>query len=149
MEGKKTTAVVKLQITGGQASPAPPVGPVLGQHGVNIMDFCKAFNDQTKDKKGITVPVVLTIYEDRTFSFITKTTPTSELIKKSANIVKGSGVPNREKVGQITREKIREIAKEKMVDLNVKDLDKASKIIEGSAKSMGIEVVEKLQEEKK
>ena len=141
MADKPVKAVVKLQIPAGQATPAPPVGPALGQHGVNIMEFCKAFNDATKGKEG-TIPVVLTIYEDRSFDFIIKTPPTSELIKKAANIVKGSSVPNREKVGKITRKQLEEIAKIKMPDLNTDDLEKAMKIVEGSAKSMGVEIVD-------
>jgi len=141
MADKPVKAVVKLQIPAGKASPAPPVGPALGQHGVNIMEFCKAFNDVTKGKEG-TIPVVLTIYEDRSFDFIIKTPPTSELIKKAANIVKGSSVPNREKVGKITRKQLEEIAKIKMPDLNTDDLEKAMKIVEGSARSMGVEIVD-------
>ena len=141
MADKPIKAVVKLQILAGKATPAPPVGPALGQHGVNIMDFCKAFNDATKGKEG-TVPVVLTIYEDRTFDFIIKTPPTAELIKKYANVVKGSAVPNRDKVGKITRKQIEEIAKIKLPDLNTKDIKKAMKIVEGSARSMGVEIVD-------
>jgi len=141
MADKPIKAVVKLQIPAGKATPAPPVGPALGQHGVNIMDFCKAFNEVTKGKEG-TVPVVLTIYEDRTFSFIIKTPPTAELIKKYANVVKGSAVPNRDKVGKITRKQIEEIAKIKLPDLNTKDIKEAMKIVEGSARSMGVEIVD-------
>ena len=141
MADKPVKAVVKLQIPAGKATPAPPVGPALGQHGVNIMDFCKAFNDATKGKEG-TVPVVLTIYEDRTFDFIIKTPPTAELIKKYANVVKGSAVPNRDKVGKITRKQIEEIAKIKLPDLNTKDIKKAMKIVEGSVRSMGVEIVD-------
>ncbi len=141
MADKPIKAVVKLQIPAGKATPAPPVGPALGQHGVNIMDFCKAFNDATKGKEG-TVPVVLTIYEDRTFDFIIKTPPTAELIKKYANVVKGSAVPNRDKVGKITRKQIEEIAKIKLPDLNTKDIKKAMKIVEGSVRSMGVEIVD-------
>ena len=141
MANKSIKAVVKLQIPAGKATPAPPVGPALGQHGVNIMDFCKAFNDATKGKEG-TVPVVLTIYEDRTFDFIIKTPPTAELIKKYANVIKGSAVPNRDKVGKITRKQIEEIAKIKLPDLNTKDIKKAMKIVEGSARSMGVEIVD-------
>ncbi len=141
MVEKKIKAVVKLQIPAGKATPAPPVGPALGQHGVNIMEFCKAFNEATKGKEG-TVPVVLTIYEDKTFKFIIKTPPTSELIKKYANIVKGSAIPNREKIGKITRKQIEEIAKIKLPDLNTKDIKEAMKIVEGSAKSMGIEIID-------
>ncbi|HDN97959.1 MAG TPA: 50S ribosomal protein L11 [bacterium] len=143
MADKPVKAVVKLQIPAGQATPAPPVGPALGQHGVNIMEFCKAFNEATKDKeKDMILPVVITIYQDRTFDFKIKTPPTSLLLKKAANIVKGSSTPNKEKVGKVTRKQIEEIAKIKLPDLNTKDLKKAMKIIEGSAKSMGIEVVE-------
>jgi len=141
MANKSIKAVVKLQIPAGKATPAPPVGPALGQHGVNIMDFCKAFNDATKGKEG-TVPVVLTIYEDRTFDFIIKTPPTAEIIKKYANVVKGSAVPNRDKVGKITRKQIEEIAKIKLPDLNTKDIKKAMKIVEGSVRSMGVEIVD-------
>lgn len=138
---KNVKVVIKLQIPAGKATPAPPVGPALGQHGVNIMDFCKAFNDATKGKEG-TVPVVLKVYEDRTFDFVIKTPPTSELIKKYASIVKGSGAPNREKVGKITRKQVEEIAKIKLPDLNTKDIQKAMKIVEGSARSLGVEIVD-------
>jgi len=141
MANKPVKALIKLQIPAGAATPAPPVGPALGQHGVNIMDFCKNFNAETKGKEG-TIPVILTVYEDRTFSFITKTPPTSELIKKAANIVKGSGVPNREKVGQIKREQIEEIAKVKMPDLNTRNLASAAKTVEAVARSMGVEIVD-------
>ncbi len=141
MAEKKVKAVVKLQIPAGQANPAPPVGPALGQHGVNIMEFCKAFNADSKGKEG-TLPVILTIYEDRTFKYTIKTPLTSELIKKSINIVKGSGVPNREKVGKITRKQVEEIAKIKTADLNTKDIKAAMKIVEGTARSMGVEVVD-------
>ena len=142
MAEKRVKAVIKLQIPGGQATPAPPVGPALGQHGVNIMDFCKAFNAKTKGKEGSTLPVVLTVYEDSSFKYLIKTPLTSELIKKSINIVKGSGVPNREKVGTITRKQLEEIARIKMSDLNTKDMDKVIKIVEGTARSMGVDVVE-------
>jgi len=142
MADKPVKAIVKLQIQAGSATPAPPVGPALGQHGVNIMDFCKAFNAETKGKEGTIIPVVLTIYEDRNFSFITKTSPTAILLKKAANIVKGSGVPNRDKVGKVTRKQVEEIAKIKMPDLNTKDLKQSVKIVEGSARSLGIEIVE-------
>ncbi|MBN1444722.1 MAG: 50S ribosomal protein L11 [Candidatus Omnitrophica bacterium] len=141
MAEKKVKAVVKLQIPAGQATPAPPVGPALGQHGVNIMEFCKAFNADSKGKEG-TLPVILTVYEDRTFKYIIKTPLTSELIKKSINIVKGSGVPNREKVGKITRKQVEEIAKIKTADLNTRDKKAAMKIVEGTARSMGVEVVD-------
>ncbi len=142
MADKKVKAIVKLQIPAGQATPAPPVGPALGQHGLNMMDFCKAFNAQTKGKEGTTIPVVLTVYEDRTYDFITKTPPTAELIKKALNVVKGSGVPNRDKVGVLNRKQLEEIAKIKMPDLNTGDLDKAVKIIAGSARSMGVDVAD-------
>lgn len=138
---KKVKAIVKLQIPAGQATPAPPVGPALGQHGVNIMEFCKQFNNLTKGKEG-TIPVVLTVYEDRSFTFIIKTPPTSELIKKAVKIVKGSSSTKRENVGKITRKQIEEIAKIKLPDLNTKDLQKAIKIIEGTCKSMGVEIVD-------
>lgn len=141
MAEKKVKAVIKLQIPAGQATPAPPVGPALGQHGVNIMEFCKAFNAETKGKEGI-LPVILTVYEDKTFTYKIKTPLTSELIKKAVNIVKGSGIPNREKVGKITKKQIESIAKIKMPDLNTKDIQKAIKIVEGTAKSMGVEIVE-------
>jgi large subunit ribosomal protein L11 len=142
MVEKKVKAIVKLQIPAGQANPAPPVGPALGQHGVNIMDFCKSFNAETKGKEGSTIPVILTVYEDRSFKYIVKTPLTSELIKKSINIVKGSGVPNREKVGTITRKQLEEIAKIKMPDMNTKNLDQIMKVVEGTARSMGVEVVD-------
>jgi large subunit ribosomal protein L11 len=141
MANKPVKALIKLQIPAGGATPAPPVGPALGQHGVNIMEFCKSFNAETKGKEG-TIPVILTVYEDRSFSFITKTTPTAELIKKAANIVKGSGVPNMEKVGKIKRTQLEEIAKIKMPDLNTRDIDSAVKIVGAVAKSMGVEVVD-------
>ncbi|MDD5600779.1 MAG: 50S ribosomal protein L11 [Actinomycetota bacterium] len=141
MAEKKIKAVVKLQIPAGQATPAPPVGPALGQHGVNIMEFCKAFNADTKGKEG-TLPVILTVYDDKTFKYKIKTPLTSEMIKKAANIVKGSSVPNREKVGKITKKQIETIAKTKMVDLNTKNIQQAIKIVEGTARSMGIDVIE-------
>lgn len=142
MAEKQVKAVVKLQIPAGQATPAPPVGPALGQHGVNIMDFCKSFNAETKGKEGSTIPVILTVYEDRSFKYIVKTPLTSELIKKSINIVKGSGVPNREKVGSITRKQVEEIARIKMPDMNTKDINQIIKVIEGTARSMGVDVVD-------
>ncbi len=142
MAEKQVEAVVKLQIPAGQATPAPPVGPALGQHGVNIMEFCKSFNAETKGKEGFTIPVVLTVYKDRSFKYILKTPLTSELIKKNINIVKGSGVPNREKVGRINRKQIEEIAMIKMADMNTKDVNKIVKIVEGTARSMGVEVVD-------
>jgi len=140
---KKIKTIIKLQIPAGQATPAPPVGPALGQHGLNIGEFCKKFNDATKDKVGNTIPVEITVYEDRTYSFILKTPPASELLKKAAGIEKGSGRPLKEKVGKVTRQQIKEIAKIKMPDLNTDDIEAAAKIIEGTAQQMGIEVVEK------
>ena len=137
---KAILAQVKLQIPAGQANPAPPVGPALGQHGVNIMEFCKAFNEKTANEQGLIIPVVLTVYKDRTFSFITKTPPAAVLIKKAISLEKGSGEPNREKVGEITRQQLEEIAKIKLKDLNARDLDAAVKIIAGTAKSMGVKV---------
>lgn len=137
---KKVAAKIKLQIPAGQANPAPPVGPALGQHGVNIMEFCKAFNAQTADKAGIITPVEITVYEDRSFTFITKTPPASFLLKQAASVDKGSSEPNKNKVAKITRDQVREIAETKMQDLNAHDVDAAIKIIEGTARSMGIEV---------
>jgi large subunit ribosomal protein L11 len=138
---KEVMAMVKLQIPGGQANPSPPVGPALGQHGVNIMEFCKAFNAQTKGQEGTIVPVVATIYTDRSFTFITKSPPAPVLLKKAAGIAKGSAEPNRSRVGEVTRDQVREIAQLKVKDLNSYDLDAAIKTIEGTARSMGIEVV--------
>jgi large subunit ribosomal protein L11 len=137
---KKVLTVIKLQAPAGQASPAPPVGPALGQHGVNIMEFCKAFNAQTQQDSGTIIPVVITVYEDRSFTFITKTPPAAVLIKQAIGLDKGSGEPNRNKVGRISPEQIRQIAEQKMPDLNATDIDAASKIIEGTARSMGVEV---------
>ena len=137
---KKVLTVIKLQAPAGQASPAPPVGPALGQHGVNIMEFVKAFNAQTASQQGTVVPVEITVFEDRSFTFITKTPPAAVLIKQAIGIEKGSGEPNRNKVGRISRAQVREIAEKKMPDLNAHDLDQASKIIEGTARSMGVEV---------
>jgi large subunit ribosomal protein L11 len=139
---KKITAYVKLQIPGGEAKPSPPVGPALGQHGVNIMEFCKAFNAQTQNQQGVIIPVVITIYADRSFTFILKTPPASYLIKKAAGLDKGSAVPNRNKVGKLTKAQIEEIAKTKMPDLNAKDLPGAVQTIMGSARSLGIDVVD-------
>jgi large subunit ribosomal protein L11 len=138
---KKVMAQIKLQVAAGQANPSPPIGPALGQHGVNIMDFCKAFNARTANDEGIITPVVITVYQDRSFSFITKTPPASVLLKKAAKIAKGAGDPKRERIGKVTRQQLEEIAKQKMVDLNANDLDAACNIIAGTAKSMGIEVV--------
>ena len=137
---KKILTLIKLQVPGGAANPAPPVGPALGQHGVNIMEFCKAFNAQTQQEGGTIIPVEITVYEDRSFTFITKTPPAAVLIKQMAGVEKGSGEPNREKVGSITRAQARQIAEKKMPDLNANDLDQATKIIEGTARSMGVEV---------
>jgi large subunit ribosomal protein L11 len=140
--GKNILVEIKLQIPGGQANPAPPVGPALGQHGLNIMDFCKAFNDKTKDQMGTILPVVITVYEDRTFTFIIKTPPASVLVKKALNLEKGSGEPQKDKVGEINRAQLEEIANIKMPDLNANDIDAAVKIIAGTAHSMGVTVVE-------
>jgi large subunit ribosomal protein L11 len=137
---KKVLAVVKLQIPAGQATPAPPVGTALGQHGVNIMEFCRQYNEQTQSQAGQVIPAELTIYEDRSFSFITKQPPAAELIKQAAGVDKGSGEPNREKVGRLSRDQVRRIAEQKMVDLNANDVDAAMKIVEGTARSMGVEV---------
>jgi large subunit ribosomal protein L11 len=137
---KKVKAIIKLHVPGGQANPAPPVGPALGQHGVNIMEFCKSFNEKTKDKAGLIIPVVITVFADRSFSYITKTPPAAVLLKKAAKIAKASGEPNREKVGTITREQLREIAETKIPDLTAADIEAAMRIIEGTARSMGIEV---------
>jgi large subunit ribosomal protein L11 len=139
---KKVIGMVKLQIPGGQANPSPPVGPALGQHGVNIMEFCKAFNAQTKNQEGTIIPVVITIFADRSFSFITKTPPAAVLLKKAAGIVKGSGEPNRNKVGQVTRSQVKEIAQTKLADLNAATVESAVLTIEGTARSMGIEIIE-------
>jgi len=137
---KKVIGQIKLQIPAGQANPSPPVGPALGQQGVNIMEFCKIFNARTAKEQGMIIPVVITVYADRSFSFITKTPPAAILLKKAAGIDKGSGVPNKEKVGMVTKKQVEEIAKIKMEDLNATDLENASRIIEGTARSMGIEV---------
>ncbi|MDL1976761.1 MAG: 50S ribosomal protein L11 [Deltaproteobacteria bacterium] len=137
---KKIIGSIKLQVTAGKANPSPPIGPALGQHGVNIMEFCKAFNARTSDQEGMIIPVVITVYADRSFSFITKTPPASVLLKKAGQIAKGSKEPNREKVGNVTHAQVEEIAKMKLEDLNAHDLDAACRIIEGTARSMGIEV---------
>jgi large subunit ribosomal protein L11 len=138
---KKVMAQVKLQVQAGKANPSPPIGPALGQHGVNIMDFCKAFNARTANEEGMIIPVVITIYQDRSFTFITKTPPASVLLKKAAQIAKGASNPKRDKVGKITRQQLEEIAKLKMVDLNANDLEAACHIVGGTARSMGIEVL--------
>ncbi|MGZ4611643.1 MAG: 50S ribosomal protein L11 [Kineosporiaceae bacterium] len=137
---KKVSAVIKLQIKAGQATPAPPIGPALGQHGVNIMEFCKSYNAQTESQRGNVIPVEITVYEDRSFSFVTKTPPAAELIKKAAGVEKGSGEPNKTKVGRLTAAQVREIARTKLEDLNANDVEQASKIIAGTARSMGITV---------
>jgi len=137
---KKVLTLIKLQVPGGAANPAPPVGPALGQHGVNIMEFCKTSNAQTQDQNGRITPVEITVFEDRSFTFITKTPPAAVLIKEAAGLAKGSPEPNRNKVGRITKDQVRQIAETKLPDLNANDLDQASKIIEGTARSMGVEV---------
>ncbi|HBN95153.1 MAG TPA: 50S ribosomal protein L11 [Firmicutes bacterium] len=137
---KKVSAIIKLQVNAGKANPAPPVGPALGQHGVNIMEFCKTFNERTASQVGMVIPVVITVYEDRTFTFITKTPPASVLIKKAMKIERGSGVPNREKVGTIKRSQVREIAELKMPDLNAASVESAMRMVEGTARSMGVVV---------
>ena len=137
---KKVTAVVKLQVPAGKANPSPPVGPALGQHGVNIMEFCKAFNAQTAAQEGLIIPAVITVYQDRTFTFVTKTPPAAVLLKQAAGIAQASKEPNRVKVGKVTRKQVEDIAKTKMPDLNANTLDAAVRIIEGTARSMGIEV---------
>ena len=137
---KKVKTTVKLYCPAGQANPAPPVGPALGQHGVNIMDFCKQFNEKTRGKEGLTLPAVITIYEDRTFDFIIKTPPTAVLIKRACGLAKASGEPNKTKVGKLSKDQVKQIAEEKMKDLNAKDMSGAVKIIKGTAQSMGIEV---------
>lgn len=140
MAGKKVTAQIKLHVPAGSANPAPPVGPALGQHGVNIMQFCKQFNDQTKGRDGLILPVVISVYEDKSFTFIIKSPPSSVLIKRAANLAKASAVAGKEIIGKINQKQVEEIAKQKMPDLNTKSLDAARKIIAGTARSMGIEV---------
>jgi len=141
---KKIKTLVKLQIPAGGANPAPPVGPALGQHGVNIMDFCKQFNEKTKKMEaGMTIPVVLTVFEDRSFTFITKMPPVSSLIKKAAGLAKGSGVPHKEKVGKLTLAQVEEVAKQKLPDLNTKDIKQAMEMVKGTARSMGVDVLGK------
>lgn len=137
---KKVTGLIKLQINAGAANPAPPIGPALGQHGVNIMEFCKAYNAATEAQRGNVIPVEITVYEDRSFTFILKTPPASELIKKASGVDKGSGTPHTDKVGKLTQEQVREIAEIKMADLNANDVESAAKIISGTARSMGITV---------
>lgn len=137
---KKVVGLIKLQIKAGEANPAPPVGPALGQHGVNIMDFCKAYNAATESQRGQVIPVEISVYEDRTFDFVTKTPPAAKLILKAAGIEKGSGVPHTNKVANITKDQVRDIAQTKLVDLNANDIDAAMKIIEGTARSMGVTV---------
>jgi len=135
---KKVIGSIKLQIPAGNANPSPPVGPALGQHGVNIMEFCKAFNAKTQDKQGLIIPVIITVYADHSFTFITKTPPAPVLLKLAAGLEKGSGEPNRDKVGKVSREQVKEIAETKMVDLNANDVEMAMRMIEGTARSMGI-----------
>ena len=137
---KKIVGLIKLQIPAGQANPSPPVGPALGQHGVNIMEFCKAFNAKTQDKAGLIIPVVITVYVDRSFTFITKTPPAAVLLKKAAGLEKASGEPNRNKVGKVTEAQVKEIAEAKMVDLNANDVEAAMEMIKGTARSMGLVV---------
>jgi large subunit ribosomal protein L11 len=137
---KKVAGLIKLQIAAGQANPAPPVGPALGQRGINIMEFCKAFNAQTQSGNGILTPVIITVFEDKSFTFITKTPPASTLLRMAAKIPKGSGVPNKDKVGAVSSKQVREIAEQKMVDLNAGSVEQAMRIIEGTARSMGIEI---------
>ncbi|MDD5085922.1 MAG: 50S ribosomal protein L11 [Candidatus Omnitrophica bacterium] len=139
---KKLKTIIKLQIPGGQANPAPPIGPALGQHGVNIMEFCKAFNEKTKDKQGTILPVVISVYEDKSFTFIIKTPPVAVMLKKFAGLAKASGEPNKLKIGKVTREEAATIAKEKMKDLNTTKLESAIRTVEGTARSMGIEIVD-------
>ena len=139
---KKIVGQIKLQVPAGKATPSPPVGPALGQHGVNIMEFCKAFNARTQGEEGMIIPAVITVYADRSFTFITKTPPAAVLLKKAANIAKGSGVPNKEKVGLVTMDQVREIAKIKLPDLNTDDVDQAVRTVAGTARSMGLQVVD-------
>ena len=139
---KKIKTIIKLQVPGGQANPAPPIGPALGQHGLNIMDFCKRFNEKTKDKQGLILPAVISVFEDRSFTFILKSPPAAVLLKKAAGLAKASGNPKRDKIGSVTTTHVKEIAREKMQDLNTKRIENAMKIIAGTARSMGIEIVE-------
>lgn len=138
---KKVTAIIKLQVSAGQANPAPPIGPALGQHGVNIMEFCKQFNAKTQDKSGLVIPVVITVFQDRTFTFIMKTSPVATLLKRSVGIAVASGKPNKEKVGKVSLAQVKEIAKQKMNDLNTKSEEAAMKMVMGTARSMGIDIV--------
>lgn len=137
---KKIVAQIKLHVTGAQANPAPPVGPALGQHGVNIMQFCKQFNEQTKGKEGLVLPAVISVYEDKSFTFIIKSPPSSILLKRVCNLAKASGQAGKEKIGNVTKKQVEDIAKQKLKDLNTQDLQKAIKIVEGTARSMGIEI---------
>lgn len=139
---KEIKSIIKLHVTGGQANPAPPVGPALGQHGVNIMEFCKSFNEKTKDKQGMVLPVVITVYRDKSFTFITKSSPCSVLLKRACGIAKASGTPNKEKIGKVTKAQVKEIAETKMKDLNASDIESAMRTVKGTARSMGIEVEE-------
>ena len=139
---KKIVSTVKLQISAGQANPSPPVGPALGQHGVNIMEFCKQFNAKTQDKQGLIIPVIITVYSDKSFTFIMKTPPASVLLTRAAGVPKGSGEPNRNKVGKVTKDQVRQIAETKMADLNANDVEAAARMVEGTARSMGIEIVQ-------
>ncbi len=139
---KPVVANIKLQIPAGKANPAPPVGPALGQHGVNIMEFCKAFNAKTQNQGEMIIPVVITVYHDRSFTFVTKTPPAADLLRKASGIIKGSGIPNKEKVGKVTAAQVREIAQTKLPDLNARSLEAAIKTVEGTARSMGIDIVQ-------
>ena len=141
-KSKPIQALVKLQVPAGSATPAPPIGPALGQHGVNIMEFCKAFNARTQGQPGLIIPVVITVYSDRSFTYITKTPPAAVLLKRAAGVAKGSGVPNRTKVAKVTKEQVREIAELKRPDLNANDVEMAMRMVEGTARSMGIEIAE-------
>ena len=140
---KKVKSIIKLHVTGGQANPAPPVGPALGQHGVNIMEFCKSFNEKTKDRPGLVLPVVISVYEDKSFSFIIKSPPCSVLLKRACGVAKASAQPNKEKIGKVTKAQVKEIVQIKMKDLNAADIEGAMKIVEGTARSMGIEVTDR------